>query len=138
MTEKLKQVPQAHLLGLGALCVALVLLAGLSFGVGRGSAKAPIVEFTLSAEASRFNGDNPTLVVSPGARVRIVLENRERDPVPHNIKIAGAGVRCTEALFPGEAEVVTFTAPSSGVLTYTCCLHPQMSGKIVIGAQYGR
>ena len=106
---------------------------GAALWSGPREAPASARAIVISARDYRFNGSNPELRFRPGEKVRVVFRNNEATPVTHNFKIVGFGVRCSRPLQPGEEEAIEFTVPAAGEYGYTCCAHPGMGGKVVLG-----
>ena len=74
---------------------------------------------------------NPTLTLPPGRTVEIELRNEDAGSV-HNLVIPELNLQ-TRKLKAGQSEVLRFTVPSTGRLTYYCALHPlMMRGEIVL------
>ena len=86
---------------------------------------------TLVAVELVFRGDNPTLYVTAGSKVKLVFRN-EADGVIHQVTLTDLDIE-TEILQPGESESICFRAPAAGgVLTYACTFHSLMTGQVVV------
>lgn len=108
-----------------------VLVGVLSVVVLLAAQKKPITSLELIADDLEFRGENPTLSVRTGSRVRLLFRN-EADGVIHQLTIEELGIE-SPVLQPGTMEEICFPAPSEErVLTYVCKLHPIMRGRIVV------
>jgi plastocyanin len=66
---------------------------------------------------------NPTLRVAPGETIRLELRNEDGPGILHDLAIDAIGV-ATELVQPGQASVVTLTAPDrAGRYDYYCRPH---------------
>jgi len=129
MTRRAKRLSGAILATVAvAAAMAVLVLSALRSSV---EAEAPIREIVLEARGSAFDGDNPTLVLRPGERVRLVVRNN--DPgVEHSIAIPELGIERRD-VSPGEEVAFVVDAPERGVIDYVCPQHlPLMQGKIVV------
>ena len=129
MTQRVKQFS-------GIILVTLVVVVAMGILVISGfrtSAEAdePIREIVLDAKGTAFAGDNPTLVLEEGERVRVIVRNN--DPgVEHSIAIPELGIERVD-IAPGEEHVFEVRAGRPGVVDYLCPQHmPSMQGKIVV------
>jgi hypothetical protein len=116
-----------------ATAVAVVLLGVLAVAVTRPAPR----EITLVVRGMAFfleSSDlpNPTIVVAPGERVRIVLRNEERG-IQHDFAAPRLGA-AIDLLGWNESDTVTFVAPSvPGVYDYWCRPHMMMMrGRIMV------
>ena len=75
---------------------------------------------------------NPSLHLTRGKPVKLMLRNDEPDKILHCFTIGGLDVKSTHNLASGESEVLAFTPTTSGTFTYACLMHPMMAGKIVV------
>jgi plastocyanin len=130
-----------------SLGVVLTLLAAVGIGwaavVGAAVGGADR-EITLEARDMAFYlpGDptpNPTLRVTAGERVRLVLVNR--DPgMKHDLAVDALGVATRVLTAAGTSASVVLEVPDRsdrmGELDYVCTLHPQlMRGRLVVSAR---
>ncbi|RMD57531.1 hypothetical protein D6825_03760 [Candidatus Woesearchaeota archaeon] len=72
-----------------------------------------------------FSYDEPVIEVSAGTAVRFTNE----DSVPHTATATNNAFD-TGILRAGEQETIVLNKP--GTYTYTCTIHPSMSGKIIV------
>jgi len=86
----------------------------------------------VSEAAGAGDTPNPTIVIRPGERVRLVLMNLDAG-MHHDLVVDRLRVR-TPALAYGETEAIEFTAPAEeGECDYYCSFHSRlMRGRIVI------
>ena len=120
------------LTGSAIVIAALILLGATWLSLSRGGESAePIREIVLDARDATFAGDNPTLELQPGERVRFVVRNT--DPgVLHAITIPGLDSEVRHIAW-GEEVAFEVTAPRGGTFSYICPQHaPKMQGKIVV------
>ncbi len=117
------------------LILVLAVLVLVLVGRRSGASAGPPQTVLMSMSDYTFNGNNPTLTLRPGQRVRFIVRNDETSMVRHNFRIVGLDVPCERELLPGETREVTVTMPRSGEFAYTCCTHPGMGGKLVIGSR---
>ncbi len=121
--------------------IVVLLAAGayaLSSGAlrGDGAPREVILVATDMAFVSQVTGvggtPNPTIVLHPGERVRLVLLNLDAG-MRHDLVVDCLRVR-TPALAHGETEAIEFTAPAEvGECDYYCSFHSRlMRGRIVI------
>ena len=98
----------------------------------RGDTTPEVREIVLEAKDLAFGGDNPTLHVKPGERVRLVVRNN--DPgILHSISVPGIDSEVRHIKY-GEEVTVDLTIPESGSFQYVCPQHaPSMQGRIVVG-----
>jgi plastocyanin len=102
-------------------------------------ATGPSREIRLVADGMAFYLEsdpatpNPTLTVEPGARVRIVLTNRDRG-FTHDFAVPALSA-ALDAIDWNEAAGVVLEAPATpGVYEYVCRPHSaMMRGRIIIG-----
>ena len=96
-----------------------------------GGAGSEVREIVLEARDLAFDGDNPTLRLEPGSRVRLVVRNT--DPgVLHSITLPGIDDRVRFVEY-GREITVEFTVPPEGRFDYVCPQHaPKMQGRIVV------
>jgi plastocyanin len=88
-----------------------------------GASSAAASTITISNFA--FGGE---LTVAPGATVTVI----NKDSAPHNVTATDGSFK-TANLKQGES--ATFTAPTTaGRYAFTCTIHPQMTGALVVGA----
>jgi hypothetical protein len=93
--------------------------------------RKPTTTLELVAEDLVFRGKNPTLYAKPGGKVRLVFRN-EANGVVHQFSIDELSVE-TAILQPGTVEEICFPVPAQErVFTYTCKLHPIMTGRFVL------
>ena len=113
--------------------VAVVLLGVLAYAVTRPAPR----EITLVAKGMAFyleDGDvpNPTIIVKPGERVRIVLNNLDRG-LRHDFAVPSLDAALDPVSWDQSDDVV-FVAPSEpGIYDYWCRPHvTMMRGKIQV------
>ena len=127
MSKETKQ----RLVGGAGLIVAIGLFAALWIATPLWSTEpAPeLREIVLEARDLAFGGDNPTLEMNPGERVRFVVRNN--DPgVLHSITIPGVDSTIRHIRF-GEEVTFEVTIPQEGNFEYICPQHaPKMMGRI--------
>ena len=101
----------------------------------RGQAEA-VREIHLEARDVAFGGDNPTLNLQPGERIRFVVRNT--DPgVLHSITIPGVDDTVRHVRW-GETIRFEIIVPERGDFEYVCPQHvPQMKGRIVVSSSSG-
>jgi plastocyanin len=77
-------------------------------------------------------GTNPALMLRPGERVRLVLQNQDRG-MKHDLLVRGLGLR-TRTLDYGESDALVFRTPEQpGTLEYVCSFHAfLMRGTLVV------
>jgi plastocyanin len=128
MTQQAKRVSGVILVAVAAAGVVAFLVAA---GMRSEAEPETIREIVLEARGTSFDGDNPTLVLRPGERVRVVVRND--DPgVEHSIAIPELGIERRD-VGPGEQVAFEVEAPQHGVIDYVCPQHlPLMKGKIVV------
>ncbi len=114
--------------------VVLVTAAVAGVLVSRLTARGDVREIELTARSMAFyaagSGANPTLVVRPGERVRIVVRN-ETPGMVHDLAIDAFGVS-TRLLNAGETGALEFTAPQeAGRHEYVCRPHAVMMRGVI-------
>ena len=116
--------------GAAALLTLLAVLA-LSPVWTRGADGDAVREIFLDAREAAFAGDNPTLSLQPGERVRFVVRNT--DPgVLHSITLPGIDDEVRHVRW-GEEIAFEVTIPERGSFQYVCPQHaPKMQGRIVV------
>jgi len=108
--------------------------AGMALAVTLRFLPHPARTIVMSMSDYTFNGNNPTLRLRPGERVRFLVRNDESTPIRHNFEIVGLGVPCGTELEPGQSRVISVTVPKRGTFAYRCCTHRGMGGALVIGS----
>jgi plastocyanin len=118
-----------------AIAVAVLILIGATWlSLPRGESAEPIREIVLDARDAAFGGDNPTLHLQAGERVRFVVRNTDSG-VMHSITIPGLDSEVRHIAW-GEEVVFEVTVPEGGSFSYVCPQHaPKMQGKIVVVRQ---
>ena len=118
----------------------LVLLGTLGLAVMASAGDAPSREIVLETRDMAFYlpGNpvpNPTIVVTPGETVRIILVNRDRG-MKHDVTIDSLGLQSQLLSGDGSSTDLVFRVPKRrGSFEYTCSLHQQMMrGLLVIGS----
>ncbi len=108
--------------------MTILVISGFRTSAG---ADEPVREIVLEARGTAFGGDNPTLVLKEGERVRVIVRNN--DPgVEHSIAIPEFGIERVDVA-PGEEISFEVSAGRPGVVDYVCPQHmPLMQGKIVV------
>lgn len=120
-----------RLLLLGGPLVLLALAAGLALLRSADAAAPPARELVVAAQGTKFNGTNPPIELKVGEKVALTVVNR--DAMPHDLVIAGLGVRTKGYLQPGAQQTLVFVPGKPGVFTYGCTLHPGlMDGQIAV------
>ncbi|HEX7086668.1 MAG TPA: plastocyanin/azurin family copper-binding protein [Vicinamibacterales bacterium] len=114
--------------------VVLVTAAVAGVLVSRLTARGDVREIELTARSMAFyapgSDANPTLVVRPGERVRIVVRN-ETPGMVHDLSIDAFGVS-TRLLNAGETGTLEFTAPrETGRHEYVCRPHSVMMRGVI-------
>ena len=118
----------------GAAIAAIATLAGALLLSGpfwsQGQAES-VREIVLDAKGVAFAGNNPTLELVPGERVRFVVRNT--DPgVLHAISIPGIDSEVRQLAY-GDEVAFEITVPEGGQFEYICPQHaPKMKGKIIV------
>ena len=116
-----------------ATLAVLFLLTGLLGSMTpRGEAGESVRQIVLEARNLTFGEGNPTLMLEPGERVRLIVVNN--DPgVLHSITLPGIDDRVYHVGWGEEVEL-EFTAPQQeGGFEYICPQHmPNMKGRIVV------
>jgi plastocyanin len=121
----------------GMVLAVVVTLAAVSLFANpfwsKGAAP-PVREIVLEARDLAFGGDNPTLQLSPGERVRLVVRNN--DPgILHSIALPGID-STVRTIKWGEEVAFEITVPDGGTWEYVCPQHlPKMRGKIEVVPQ---
>lgn len=103
----------------GPLMIAVALMVGLSSGIN--AQQRPAAEVTIN----NFSFAPSTLTVAVGATV--TWTNRE--DIPHKVD-------STDNLFKSKLldknESFSYTFSEAGTYSYSCSIHPKMTGKIVV------
>ena len=108
-------------LGFAALAIVILMVAGrtMTFGAAvddKSAAQVKIDNFVFSP--------NP-LTVPTGSTIRWT----NHDDIPHNVVSDDKSFK-SKVLATDEAFTYTFTKP--GTYTYSCSIHPKMTGKVVV------
>jgi plastocyanin len=126
--------PRTWLLAAVVLAVAL---AGGTAALTSVHGGDDVREVTIRAKSMEFHvdgveGPNPTIILSPGEHVRLVLVNEDHG-FKHNLVIPALDVR-TDIVEVGQRTTVELTVPAaSGSHDYTCEPHAaMMRGNIAI------
>jgi len=116
--------------------LTLFVLVWIATPVSTRGQAAAVREIHLEAREVAFGGDNPTLSLQPGERVRFVVRNT--DPgVLHSISIPGVDDTVRHVRW-GETIRFEITVPQQGEFEYVCPQHaPDMKGRIVIDPNAG-
>ena len=126
MTDSLRSW-RNRVIAAGALAVLAVggVVAAKKAGPGVEVREIRLVVRDMTYYAAGSSDPNPTLVLTGGERVRIVLSND--DPgYSHNLTAPALGLS-TELLARGESQSIVFTVPDlPGVYPYACAPHSQM------------
>jgi len=132
----MSQETRRNLLGGVGLAIATALLVTIWVGTPLWSTKGRVAvrEIVLEARDVAFGGDNPTLHLTPGERVRFVIRNN--DPgVLHSITIPGVDPTIRHIPW-GEEVSFEVTIPDEGRFEYLCPQHaPKMKGEILVRSQ---
>ena len=104
-----------------------VLAACAAFALSLGLAPAAAKEIKVGIDNFTFNPQ----VVTVKAGDTVVWTNK--DDIPHTV--TDPGKFRSKALDTDDSFSFTFTTP--GAYSYFCCLHPMMTGKIVVEAATG-
>jgi plastocyanin len=121
-----------------SLAAALTIATSLAATVLRWGADPTTDEMTLVGRdvafwlAGQQDHPNPTLELSKGKPVKLVVRNDEPEKVLHCFTIGGLDVKTTRDLATGESETLVFTPSETGVFTYACLMHPMMAGKVIV------
>ena len=122
--------------------LVVVLLAACAYAFSSGALRGDAAprEVILIAKDMAFVSQvtgagatpNPTIVLRPGERVRLVLLNLDAG-MRHDLVVDRLGVRAP-ALAHGETEAIEFTAPAEeSECDYYCSFHSRlMRGRIVV------
>lgn len=118
------------------LALALLVAAAVAgVLVSRPTANGDVRQVELTVRSMAYyapdsDDPNPTLVVRPGERVRIVVRN-EMPGMVHDLAIDAFGVS-TRLLNAGETDVLEFTAPAQpGRHEYVCRPHAVMMRGVI-------
>jgi plastocyanin len=115
-----------HLQRLGSVVMAALVLVGCA-GVPASSPPSQIPGVTLDVSAERSVFDHDRLNVPADTPFAVRFDNK--DVVPHNVSIRGAGVAQVGEIFGGPAERTYLFSPlPAGTYTFICDLHPEMRG----------
>jgi plastocyanin len=116
--------------------LTLFALAWIATPVSSRGQAEPVREIVLEAREVAFGGDNPTLSLRPGERVRFVVRNT--DPgVLHSITIPGVDDTVRHVSW-GETIRFEVNVPEEGDFEYVCPQHaPEMKGRIVVASAPG-
>lgn len=120
------------------LLLAMVIMVFVPVLTLRGRTTQPPQDVTLFAKDVTFwlpdlpDQANPTIRLTRGRPVRLVLRNDEPEKVLHCFTIGGLGVKSTRNLAAGESEVLAFTPDQRGTFSYACLMHPMMGGTVVV------
>ncbi|MEK9170721.1 MAG: cupredoxin domain-containing protein [Patescibacteria group bacterium] len=80
--------------------------------------QTPVSQTTeISVVGKEFSFSPASISVKAGARVKITFSNNGK--APHNLILEGLGIG-TKTIKAGQADVVEFTAPSSGTYVFFC------------------
>jgi plastocyanin len=83
---------------------------------------------TITISNFAFGGE---LTVAPGATVTVI----NKDSAQHNVTATDGSFKTANVK---QGESATFTAPTKpGRYAFTCTIHPQMTGALVVGAAGG-
>jgi plastocyanin len=109
------------------LCLAsLVMTAVISFQpVPPGVAAAPAAAGKAEVKIDNFNFSPAALKVKAGTQITWT----NGDDVPHTVVSDGEAFK-SKVL--GTGEKFTFTAAKPGTYAYSCSIHPNMTGKVVV------
>lgn len=116
---------------LAAASGATLLLLAAAFALSWGRPAAPIREVVLEARGVRFNGENPTLTMQAGERLRLTVRNAEPGPVLHDLILVGPNTVTTRLLQPGEQVTLELLLTRPGRYAYACSLHPGMMDGVI-------
>jgi plastocyanin len=111
------------------LCLAFSLMAALlgfpAVAPGVAAAAAPAVAGKAEVKIDNFNFSPATLTVKAGTEITWT----NGDDIPHTV--VGDG-RIFKSKVLGTGEKFTFTVSKPGTYSYSCSIHPNMTGKLVV------
>jgi len=109
------------------LCLAsLVMTASISLqAVPPGVAAAPAAAQKAEVKIDNFTFSPAALKVKPGTQITWT----NGDDIPHTV--VSDGHAFTSKVL-GTDEKFTFTADKPGIYSYSCSIHPNMTGKVVV------
>ena len=122
--------PAGLLMALSVPVLVLATACGSSSSGSNASSTSSAGPVTVTARDFAFS---PTSLSVGAGEVRITFQNTGN--ARHSFTASSVGAD-TEA-GPGETKTVTFTAPSSGTVSFHCKFHPQMTGTISTGGGAG-
>lgn len=108
-------------LGLAALAIVLLMMAGRSRTFGAALEDSP----TVQVKIDNFVFSPNPLTVPVGSTIRWT----NQDDIPHNVVSDDKSFK-SKALDTDETFSYTFT--KSGTYTYFCSIHPKMTGKVIV------
>jgi plastocyanin len=103
----------------GKVTVAVALLGALCFGAYAQQAAAPEIKI------DNFSFTPATITVAAGTTVTWI----NRDDIPHTVASDGKEFK-SKALDTDEKFSYTFS--KAGTYSYSCSLHPKMTGKVIV------
>jgi plastocyanin len=105
---------------------ALVMTAVISFQpVPPGVSAAPAAAAKVEVKIDNFNFSPPVLTVKAGTQITWT----NADDIPHTVVSESQAFK-SKVLATGEK--FTFTAAKAGTYSYSCSIHPNMTGKVVV------
>jgi plastocyanin len=117
---------RARLAAIGAIgCIAVLLLLTAGGSSPASAAPSATASRSVTVTIKNFSFGPGTINISPGDRV--VWTNR--DDVKHTATRGGSFT--TGKIKPGRSVAVKFG--SKGTYRYHCSIHPEMTGKVVVG-----
>jgi len=105
---------------------ASVMTALISFqAVPPGVAAAPAAAGTAEVKIDNFSFSPTALTVKAGTQITWT----NGDDIPHTVVSDG---QTFKSKVLGTGEKFTFTAGKPGTYTYSCSIHPNMTGKVIV------
>jgi plastocyanin len=135
MTKMIRKHPGLSLTIIGAAMAIVLATAVVS---SRATSVTETREIVLVAKGMAFHSEqqpeetNPHVKLNKGETVKLTILNEEPGQIFHCFTVPGLRLKTTRHLMEGESETILFTPKKKGVFTYTCMLHPMMTGKISV------
>jgi plastocyanin len=104
---------------------ALVMVAVTFQAVPTGVYAAPVAPAKIEVRIDNFNFSPAVITVKPGTQITWT----NGDDIPHTV-VSDSKAFKSKVLATGEK--FTFTAATPGTYSYSCSIHPNMTGKVVV------
>ena len=135
MTKMIRKYPGLSL----TITVAITAIALTTAAVSSlETSTTEIREVVLVAKGMIFHSahqpgvTNPHVKLNKGETIKLTIMNEDPGQVLHCFTVPGLGLKTSGFLMEGESETMLFTPKKKGVFTYTCMLHPTMTGKFSV------